>query len=464
MPGLQSSLLTIALALASINPAVRAAQIKSADVAHSEPALAAVLNDAYAVDAPGACAIVVKDGAVLFRGARGMANVELGVALQPESIFRIGSVTKQFTAAAILLLVQEGKLSLADPLVKFLPDYPVQGHTVTVNHLLSHTSGIRNYTEIPQWGPTMRTDLTVDQLINVFKDQPFDFEPGERWKYSNSGYVLLGAIIEKVSGASYAEFIRTRILAPLGMKHTAIDDADRIVQGRAAGYARQDDRWSNAPYLSMTHPYAAGSLTSSIDDLARWNSAIENHELLTQELWKRASTSFTLSDGTPTRYGAGWIMGRIGSIDTIEHGGGINGFNAYVLRVPSKHLYVAVLANAAPPTTPPQQTALKLATTALGIPLDSSQVAIDLHDLDQYPGTYVVEGTAPRHITRDGDSLYAQEGEKRMQLTPVGRDLFEAREDHSQYHFIRQKNRVDALSVEPRILMGDHLPARRVRP
>jgi D-alanyl-D-alanine carboxypeptidase len=428
-----------------------------------EHTVSSILEQSYAPDGPGASVIVVKDGKVLFRGARGMANVELGSPLQPQSVFRIGSVTKQFTGAAILLLAHEGKLSLSDPLTKFIPDFPTQGHNVTVQHLLSHTSGIKNYTEIPEWAPTMRMDLTVDQLINVFKDKPFDFAPGEQWKYDNSGYVLLGSIIERVSGQSYADFMRTRIFDPLGMKQTRVDVSVDIVADRAEGYAKQGDHWVNADFLSMTQPYSAGDLISSVDDLARWNAAIENNEILTQELWKRATTSFALADGAPTQYGAGWFMGRVGNLASVEHGGGINGFNAYVLRVPSKHLYVAVLANAAPPSTPAQQLALNLAASALGISLDTPEAPVSQKILNQYVGNYAVEPSKTRRITLVGNRLHAMiEGDKDLELTPIGRDLFEARDDHSHFHFIRLSGRVDALSIEPRFLMGDRIPAKRV--
>src|SRR5262249_24385139 len=170
-----------------------------------------IVQTAYTVDAPGAAVIVVLKGKVLYRGARGLGNIELGVSLRADSVFRIGSVTKQFTAASILMLAEAGKLSLSDPITKFLLDYPVQGHVVTIQHLLSHTSGIKNYTEVPEWQSAMRNDVSVQQLIDYFKNKPFDFAPGEHWKYDNSGYILLGAIIEKVSGQSYAEFLRTHI-------------------------------------------------------------------------------------------------------------------------------------------------------------------------------------------------------------------------------------------------------------
>jgi CubicO group peptidase (beta-lactamase class C family) len=309
----------------------------------------------------------------------------------------------------------------------------------------------------------MRTDVSVDQLIGVFKDQPLDFAPGTQWTYSNSGYVLLGVVIERVSGQSYADFMRTRIFDPLGMKQTRVDDSRDIIPNRAEGYSKRDGRWIKAAFLSMTQPYSAGALVSSVDDLARWNAAIENDELLTHDLWMRAMTSFALSDGTPIRYGAGWLMGRIGTLASVEHGGGINGFNAYVLRVPSKHFYVAVLANAAPPSTSTQELALKLTTTALGISLDTPEVTMSPQQLSEYVGSYSAAPDKTRHISLSGNQLHAKiEGDKDLELTPIGRDLFEARSDHSQFQFMRVSGRVDALRIEPRILMGDRAPAKRI--
>jgi D-alanyl-D-alanine carboxypeptidase len=426
--------------------------------------LEAIVLGAFPSDGPGASVIVVKDGKVLYRGSHGLANVELGVRLQPQSVLRIGSITKQFTAAAILLLAEEKKLSLADPLTKFLPDYPTQDHVVTIQHLLGHTSGIPNYTELPEWSSTIRNDVSADHLIDLFKNKPLDFAPGEQWRYSNSGYVLLGAVIEKVSGQTYAEFVRTRVFEPLGMNHSRYDDSIRLLPGRANGYSRRGEHWVNADYLSMTHPYSAGALVSGVDDLALWNSAMDANKLLSRSSWERAVTTFTLNDAMPTRYGAGWIIGRIGSIPTVEHGGGINGFNAYVLRVPSKRLYIAVLANAAPPQTPPQQVALQLATHVLGTTLHTPEIRVDAAKLDEYVGLYRVKEGQTRAITRRTNRLHVQEGaEASSELTPIATDLFEARANQARFRFLRKDGAIIAVQMEPRILMGDRAPASRIQ-
>ncbi|HEY7543856.1 MAG TPA: serine hydrolase domain-containing protein, partial [Blastocatellia bacterium] len=194
---------------------------------------------------PGAAVIVVKDGKVIFRKGYGMANMELGVKIEPDMIFRIGSVTKQFTAVAILMLMEQGKLTLQDEITKFLPDYPTQGQRITIEHLLTHTSGIKSYTGLPEWRPQWRKDVSLKELIDLFKDKPMEFAPGEKWNYNNSAYVLLGAIIEKISGQSYAEFLEKNIFTPLGMKNTSYDNTSRVIARRAAGYSKGKEGYVN---------------------------------------------------------------------------------------------------------------------------------------------------------------------------------------------------------------------------
>jgi CubicO group peptidase (beta-lactamase class C family) len=192
--------------------------------------------------------IVVKDGRTLFRRAYGMADLELGVPLQPDMVFRLGSITKQFTAVAILMLAEEGKLSLQDPIEKHLPGYPTQGHVITVEHLLTHTSGIQSYTDMPGWMTSrILAPMTVQELIDGFKKEPMQFAPGTRWVYNNSAYVLLGAIVEKASGKTYEAFVRERIFQPLGMSSSHYDSSEPIIPRRAPGYTRQGKRPATPP-------------------------------------------------------------------------------------------------------------------------------------------------------------------------------------------------------------------------
>ena len=268
-----------------------------------------IFAEAYPATGPGAAVIVVRSGKTVLRKGYGLANIELSVPVAPEMVFRIGSVTKQFTAAAILKLVEAGKLSLSDEIGRFLPDYPAPGRRITVEQLLNHTSGIRSLTGMPAWASHTREDWTPAQLIAFFQNEPLDFEPGTGWKYNNSGYVLLGAIIEKVSGKRYEDFLAETIFRPLGMERTRYGSDAPIIPGRVEGYQRTPGGIVNAPYLSMTQPYSAGALVSTVDDLARWQAALDRDGLLSAESRRRMWTPVTLPDGTGTRYGFGWESG-----------------------------------------------------------------------------------------------------------------------------------------------------------
>lgn len=254
----------------------------------------AIMATHYPADGPGSAAIVVRDGKVVYRGAHGMADLENGLPLTADSVFRLGSITKQFTGAAIMLLVEREKLSLSDPLTKYLPDYPVHDPGITVEHLLTHTSGIFNYTNIPGYiQARVRVEVTTEELIDGFKDQDPDFAPGERFNYSNSGYVLLGAVIEKVSGQSYEQFVQENIFDVLGMEHSYYGSHTRIIPNRARGYGGGPDDWSNADFISMTHPHAAGSLLSTVSDMAIWDAALYTDALLKPKSVTRMIEGFT---------------------------------------------------------------------------------------------------------------------------------------------------------------------------
>jgi D-alanyl-D-alanine carboxypeptidase len=377
-------------------------------------------------DGPGMAVILVRDGKTVFRKAYGMANVELQVPMRPEHVFRIASVTKQFTAAAIMMLVDEGKLAVSDPITKFWPDYPTQGKTITVEHLLTHTSGIQGYTEMAGFGTVMMKDMTVDQMIAFFKNEPMNFAPGEQWRYNNSAYFLLGALIEKVSGQKYAEFIATRIFQPLGMAHSYYGDTAPIIPMRVSGYERQGETVRNAPYLSMTLPFSAGSLMSTVDDLAVWNVALDAGKVVKPQSLARMFTDYRLTNGTPTSYGYGWGIGRYEGRAVQEHSGGINGFRSHVLRIPEEQVYVAVLSNLSAAEPDPIALARKSAGIAMGRPVvDPPSVVLEPAVLDRYVGIYTHANGSPRTVTREGAGLMMASGSgKPTALLAYGEDRF----------------------------------------
>ena len=384
-------------------PAVQASQQSLA------PAIDAAIGGFYKANEPGATVIVVKDGKTVFRKAYGMADSVGKQALTPDTVLRLGSITKQFTAVAILMLADEGKLALTDDITRFFPDYPAAGKKITVEHLLTHTSGIVSYTGKPGFAATMTKDLTVAQMIDSFKNDPLEFEPGTRYRYNNSGYFLLGAIIEKVAGQPYASFVEQRIFIPLGMKDTAYEGHERGKALRALGHSREGQAYAHSAALSMTQPYAAGALVSSVDDLARWDNAISAGKLLKPGSWKRAFTPYALADGKSTGYGYGWEVRELLGTPVIAHGGAINGFNTYAQRLPEHKVYVAVLSNADGGLVNPGVVANKAAAIAIGKPYrDFKEIALDAATLERYTGVYEVDKSTTRTFRRDGDALTMQ--------------------------------------------------------
>lgn len=361
----------------------------------------AFLDGTFPDDRPGASVLVARGGEIIHRSAHGLANVELGVPITVDTVFRIGSITKQFTAGAIMLLEQRGQLSVEDPIDKFLPDYPTNGHVITVEHLLTHTSGIRSYTGMPGYmGNPVRADLSTAELIDVFDNEPMEFAPGELWNYNNSGYVLLGAIIEAVSGQTYEEFIADNIATPLELERTFYG-GPKIIPNRAAGYVQTDDeRLENAAYLSMTQPHAAGSLLSTTGDLFAWHRALSGGEFIHDESFARMIRPYALNDGETYPYGYGLGLARLRGREIIAHGGGINGFTCFALWLPEDDIYVAVLTNRESFSPGPSTVAKKIAAMVIGDPYPP-RVAVNLTEKDRHGlvGKYEGEHFPPIEIS-----------------------------------------------------------------
>jgi CubicO group peptidase (beta-lactamase class C family) len=414
----------------------------------------AVMSEIYKPGEPGAAVIVRKDGQTIFRKGYGLADLELGVAVEPDMVFRLGSITKQFTVVSILMLAEQGKLGLQDEITKFLPDYPTQGRKITVEHLLTHTSGIQSYTDMPEWLPLWRKDFTVKELVDFFKGKPMKFEPGERWVYNNSGYILLGAIIEEVSGQTYEEFVDSHIFKPLGMKHSYYGNTERVIPRRVPGYQKGKDGFANAPYLSMTQPYAAGSLLSSVDDLAVWSDAVFSGKLVRKEWLDKAFTPYKLKDGESTGYGYGWFIANFSGHRSIEHGGGINGFTTYEMTFPEDRVFLAILTNSAVDGRGPEPRAVKIAWLALGLPEPVRKpVKLEAKDLDPFTGVYADETKEERYITREGTSLYSQRaGQAKSEILAASATEFFFNENPSRIRFIKDSaGAVTGLRLEGRI-------------
>lgn len=290
----------------------------------------------------GAALLVVKDGRQIKTAGYGVANLELHVPVRPETVFEIGSLTKQFTATGILLLQQDGKLSVDDPINRYLQGTPATWSQVTVRHLLTHTSGIKSYTGLD--GFELRRHLTQEQFIQALAPLPLDFEAGTSWKYCNTGYNLLGFIIENVSGKNYWDFMNTRIFQPLGMSSTANRLPSSIITNRASGYEQTNHVLMNRD-PDLTDVFSAGAIVSTVLDLSRWNEALNGDKLLTAQSKEQMWRPMMLRDGKPTKYGFGWFIDTLQGHTNIGHSGSTSGFSASLQRFPDDRLTVILLTN-----------------------------------------------------------------------------------------------------------------------
>ena len=367
-----------------------------------------MLAEQFKPNEPGATALVAKNGRIVYKKAFGMADLELAVPMQTDHIFRIGSITKQFTAVAILQIMEQGKLDLQDEITKFIPGYPVQGNKITIEHLLTHTSGIKSYTGMPDYGDMMSRDVTPEEMIDYFKNEPMEFAPGTAFRYNNSGYFLLGYIIEKITGQAYAEYLEENIFRPLGMTSSMYADDRIILRNRAGAYSMGDEGFENAHPVSMTQPYAAGSILSTVEDLFKWHQAIHAHQLVTKATLDKAFSRYRLTDGKETDYGYGWFLGYVQESPAIEHGGGIPGFSTMAIYVPGEDVFVAVFANC--DCQSPKDITARMAALAMGKPYAFTEVPVDPSIQNEYTGVYENENGEQRIITLSENKLYSRRG------------------------------------------------------
>lgn len=348
--------------------------------------------------------LVAREGDVLFSKGFGAANLEWDVPNTPATRFRLASLTKQFTAASILLLEERGKLSLKDPVKRHLPEAPAAWDHVTLHHLLTHTSGIPSFTSFPEYRLTEALEATPEQLVARFRDKPLDFPPGHKFSYSNSGYTLLGFLIEKVTGQSYASFVQENIFGPLGMKDSGSDANAAILPRRASGYEPGADGPRNAGYIHMSIPVAAGSLYSTTGDLLLWVRGLFGGKLLKPASLEKMTTPF--KEG----YAFGLRVHSKHGLRTIEHNGGIEGFNTHLSYFPETKVTIAVLGNLN--GTAPDAIAGQLGAVAHGQPVylpgERKEIRLDPKVLEGFTGRFQLTQTALLTISRRQDRLFAQ--------------------------------------------------------
>jgi len=316
--------------------------------------------------------IGVKRGAdLLLVKGYGDADIENSVPMTAETVYRIGSLTKQFTAAAVMQLVEAGLIDLDDPLTQYLPNYPTQGHEVSIRHLLTHTSGIKSYTSLGDvfWLKAGLLDLTHTEMLELFQDEPFDFAPGEAYRYNNSGYYLLGMIIEEVSGDTYDDYLDAHLFGPLGLSRSYYCHEAQIIRGRAEGYEQGAGWLLNDGSISMNTPGAAGALCSTVPDLLSWTAALRSGRVVSSASYQAMTTSGLLNDGSATGYGLALGLAPLGEHARVAHTGGINGFSTVMAHYPGSDLDIVVLSNTS--SQAPGQVEGHIARWALGLALDN---------------------------------------------------------------------------------------------
>jgi CubicO group peptidase (beta-lactamase class C family) len=436
------------LALSLLHLASPAHAAPPAPPATQDPAgeIDRLLAATFHPDAPGAVVLVIDHGQPLLRRAYGMANLELHLSMDPSAVLRICSLTKQFTAVAILQLADAGKLRLDDPLAAYLPAIAPPG--VTIAQLLTHTSGVPSL-DPQRWMKIWTQDLTPLEVVALTRDKPLDFPPGTDFRYSNSGYVLLGALIEKCSGQTYPDYLQSHIFTPANMSSSFYDSASRIIPHRVPGYILQEKAWANAPAISMTQTYSAGALLSTVDDLYIWERALSTGKLLSPSLLARASSHLQLPDGRDTNYGFGWELSSIAGHPSRAHGGGIPGYSAYELRIPDIDFYAVLLSNTNETPLPLRTLALRIARIALHQPASPAAFQFPASELQDFPGNYRITPTQSFIVTLDNGSLIAQLGPGKKKLLPTAPDSFTTADEKMQFQFLRDPaHHVDRLQVQ----------------
>ena len=389
--------------------------------------------------------LVAKDGKILLSKGYRSADLEWNIPDSPNTKFRLGSITKQFTAAAILLLEERGKLKIEDPVKKHMPDAPTAWDKVTIFHLLTHTSGIPSFTSFPDYSSTEATPTTPEKLVARFRDKPLEFQPGEDWKYDNSGYALLGYLIEKISGQSYKDFLQENIFKPLGMTDSGYDSNSAIMLHRAQGYSPGQDGPQHAGYIDMTIPFAAGALYSTTEDLLRWEQALFGGKVLSDASLKKMTTPFKHD------YAFGLGVRTVNGHKVIEHGGGIEGFNTQMSYFPDDKLAVIVLGNLNGGA--PGAIASSLAAITYGekviLPSERKEVAVPKEILKQYVGTYDMAPGFNIVVTLEGSQLMTQAtGQPRIPIYPESETKFFLKAVDAQIEFSKnEKDEVTTLTL-----------------
>lgn len=450
------ALVTLSLTLCFAALAARGQQPSRADIIGRVDSLAgAFIADTHT---PAVSVAVLRGSDTLVMKGYGDASISAHRAATAATIYRIGSITKQFTAAAIMRLAEKGKLSIDDPITKFLPDVPTHGQTITIRRLLNHTSGIHNYTAVRDWRQHWAEDMTPRRIAAFVDQDSLDFKPGDRWSYSNTNYVLLGMIVEKASGEPYAKYLQEQFFTPLGLTQTSYCPDKPTDPSFADGYAAGTGTAKPAEYLNMTQPFAAGALCSTVRDLVKWQRALMGGRVVNAKSYALMTTPDTLNTGKPLTYGFGLAAGKLGAHRQVGHNGGINGFTTASFYYADDSVNVVVFSNA---DAGPDALALNVSRAVFGMPVVAAAkpvVAATLPDSvrDKLAGVYELASPSGNpfviHVMVENGQVMSQAegpGQGKFPLIYAGNWVFGAAFDPSiRMTFLREDGKVTKLRLE----------------
>ena len=385
--------------------------------------------------------LIAKEGKVVFEKAYGMANYEWSISNTIDTKFRLGSVTKQFGAAAILKLEEQGKLKTTDKACDYLPACPEIWKPVTIHQLLTHTSGIPNFTSFPEYAKLQALPSRYEEQVKSVWDKKMDFDPGTKWQYSNTGYVMLGQIIEKASGKPWETYLQQEIFTPAGMADTRADSNSDLIAKRAAGYAIKTGKPTNAGFIDMHIPNVAGALISTTGDLYKWDRALTTNKILSEASRNKMWTP------DKNNYAYGWGIGKQNGKTEQSHNGGIDGFSTFLLRVPDDGVLIVVLSNFEDGKTGDVRRGLT--EIAYGRSMERGEIQLDSATLDEYLGRYEFAPTFSLVITRDGNQLITQAtGQGKIPVFAEAKDILFPKVMPATLHIQRVDGKVTGLILK----------------
>jgi CubicO group peptidase (beta-lactamase class C family) len=369
---------------------------------------------------PGGVVLVAKTGQILYKKALGIADLQTPKTMQADMVFRIGSITKQYTAIAILQLVEQGKISLQDSIQKYVQEFPSKGYPITIENLLTQTSGIPDYMTVKNHDPAKeRDEYTPAQGVDYFKDEPLKFKPGSKFEYSNSNFYLLGYIIELVTGQSYESYIKKNLFEPAGLQHTYYLNKGVNIKNMASGYSRTASKnWEPAELQNPTFMYAAGGIMSNAEDLFKWHQALSAGKLVSLEALQKAFTPFTFSDNSLSGYGYGWFIKNLDGSKTIEHSGSTDGYQTDEIYLPQQDIFIATLFNGFELDMDWQMISNDIARLAMGHQF-RKELKLTTDDLKQFIGTYTYNTEHQMIVTYKDNQLFVQASNPKDRLPQV---------------------------------------------